>query len=418
MLPLIDSLPASNLGTFALIGTEIPFPTRAPFRLDQVMAAPGLLAALFLANLLMAVCLHRFSKPESQRIWWGAAAAMLLLTFVFFTLASWGTSDVTKLSHAFILQRGGGLRGEPLWWLVSPLVRWIPYRMAGVHGLVVAAYTASAILLARALNVPAWSGWWALLITCSPILRSFLQNGISRQALAVLLLLPLFLRLADLVPIRRWLVGTGVLLSAGCHTTFPFSLAMASSPMLTAGRLRLPASIRSGWWRWLMLLPLLVVLVVVSPTAGEKFATYALQESFFSHYPVLPEVLLLQAAMLIGVLGTCWQRHLKARDLLACPLSRLFGLFAIAYISLQIAVEKEWLAPIAFRLSDGVGFFLLILFLAWLRRYRAMQWLWPALLVTLRYWLVERILASGSLDCGLNDEFLCIPDRWPWQVRY
>jgi hypothetical protein len=38
--------------------------------------------------------------------------------------------------------------------------------------------------------------------------------------------------------------------------------------------------------------------------------------------------------------------------------------------------------------------------------------------VTFQYWLEGRILASGELGCGSNDEFLCIPDRWPWQVHY
>lgn len=396
----------------------IAFPSNSPFRLDQVTAAPGLMAALFLASVLMAVLLHRFSRPESQRIWWAAASTMLLLTFVFFTLASWGTSDVTKLSHAFALQRDGGIKGEPFWWLTGPLVRWFPYRMAGVHGLVVSAYAASAMLLARIWGLPAWSGWWTLLITCSPLLRSFLQNGVSRHALAVLLLLPLFLRLANLVPVRRWLVGAGVLLSAGCHTTFPFSLAMATPPLLIVGRPSLPALKRLGRWGWLILALLLSSLAFIIPLAWAKFVEYAFRFSFFSHYPVLREVYLLQAAMLVGVIGVCWQRRLSLRDLLTCPLSRLLALFAAAYGILQLAVEHEWLASIAFRLSDGFGFFLLILFLAWLRHYRGMHWLWPALLVTLRYWLMDRILPSGALACGQNDEFLCIPDRLPWQVNY
>ena len=42
----------------------------------------------------------------------------------------------------------------------------------------------------------------------------------------------------------------------------------------------------------------------------------------------------------------------------------------------------------------------------------------PALLVTLQYWLTDRLLASHALPCGRNDEFLCVPDRWPWQLRY
>jgi len=65
-----------------------------------------------------------------------------------------------------------------------------------------------------------------------------------------------------------------------------------------------------------------------------------------------------------------------------------------------------------------VGFFLLILYLAWLVRYRSLAWLWPALIVTLHSWLFVRLLPSGALDCGRDDAFLCIPDRLPWQVCY
>ena len=90
-----------------------------------------------------------------------------------------------------------------------------------------------------------------------------------------------------------------------------------------------------------------------------------------------------------------WEAKLGPGRLLRCPLSRLLLLFAVLYGLLQQAVEREWLASIAFRLSDGVGFFLLILVLAWLTRYRGLPWLWPALLVTLHAWLFLRILPAG-----------------------
>jgi hypothetical protein len=40
------------------------------------------------------------------------------------------------------------------------------------------------------------------------------------------------------------------------------------------------------------------------------------------------------------------------------------------------------------------------------------------LFVTVDYWLMERLLQSRTLACGIDDNFLCIPDRWPWQIRY
>jgi hypothetical protein len=149
-----------------------------------------------------------------------------------------------------------------------------------------------------------------------------------------------------------------------------------------------------------------------------KLTIYATQGNFFSSYSLLPEVRRLQLAMALGLAGACWQRRLGPGRLLRCPLTCTLLLFAGAYGLLQLAVDKEWLASIAFRLSDGVGFFLLILFLAWLTRYQCLPWLWPALLVTLHYWFFIRILPSGHLACGQDDAFLCIPDRWPWQVSY
>ena len=184
-----------------------------------------------------------------------------------------------------------------------------------------------------------------------------------------------------------------------------------------SGASRLLASPRRRWL-WLLAPPVALVLVVVFPVAVQKLALYASVGRFFSSYALLPEVRQLQWAMALGVAGACWQRRLGPGRLLRCPLSRLLLLFSGLYGLLQLAVEREWLASIAFRLSDGVGFFLLILFLAWLAHYKSLPWLWPALLVTLQAWFVIRILPSGALACGQDDAFLCIPDRWPWQVRY
>jgi hypothetical protein len=42
----------------------------------------------------------------------------------------------------------------------------------------------------------------------------------------------------------------------------------------------------------------------------------------------------------------------------------------------------------------------------------------PALAVTLDFWLLERLPDALTLRCGQDDAFLCVPDRWPWQVRW
>ena len=141
------------------------FPTGAPYRIDQVMAAPGAMTVLFLGQVLAAALLSWCAVSKEGRRLLGLAAAGLLLLQValFFTLASWGTSDITKLSHFLTFDRSA-IKGEPFWLLVAPLIMALPFRMATVHGLVAAGYGAAALGLARSWRAWSWSGWWVLLI--------------------------------------------------------------------------------------------------------------------------------------------------------------------------------------------------------------------------------------------------------------
>ena len=401
----MSRVPSAAVSLVSVIAAT--FPLSAPFRVDQVTAAPALMATIAAAQVALALGLDRWGRRGAGRLWWAGVVAFLLLTLLFFTLGTWGTSDTTKINHSLS---------------VNPsLIVHLPYRMAFVHGLVASAYAGSAIALARLWGVPAWAGWWALLLIGSPLLRSFLQNGITRQAFSTLLLLPLFLRLSGLVPVRKPLVALGVGGAALTHTTFPYSLALALSPLLVrTGPSRVFAALRRRW-RWFLLPGLglvAVVALVVLPVTLRKLTIYATEGNFYSSYSLLPEVRRLQLAMALGLAGACWQRRLGPGVLWRCPLTRLLVLFAAVYGLLQGAVAKEWLASIAFRLSDGVGLFLLILYLAWMTRYHCLRWLWPALLVSLHSWVFIRILPSGLLECGRDDAFLCLPDRWPWQVTY
>ena len=410
------------------------FPLSAPFRIDQVTQAPGLLVGLFVAEGLLAMVLHLAAVRGWRRLWWGALGMLLTLVAVFFTLASWGNSDTTRFSH--FLQTDPALAPpEPLWRLLGPLILLLPYRMAAVQGLVAAGFAAAPALLARLWGVPAWAGWWALLITASPMLRGFLQNAHTRQALASLLLLPLFLQTARLLSLpRRWL-GLGAVLSALTHNTFVLNLPLSLSPLLLrlpelAARLRGPGTAAADpttptpalpWLRraapWLLLLAALGLFLLVAPEALNRFLDYA-QDDYYNRYPVRRVVGRLQRALFFGLLLGCLQRRLTPLALLRCPITVLLLGFGLLYVGVQQSIAHLWLPQITSRLADGVGFLLLILYLAWLRRHRCLWCVLPALYVTLQYWLEGRLLPSGSLLCGRNDEFLCIPDRWPWQVRY
>ena len=171
-----------------------------------------------------------------------------------------------------------------------------------------------------------------------------------------------------------------------------------------------------------MLLPvvagLALLVALAAPQALEKLRIYSSLERYFPTYALRPEVIRLQLAMALGVVLVCWQRRLSWGQLLACDRSRSLAIFALLFCVLQQSVHWQLLAPIASRLVDPVGLYLLILWLGWLQRQRCCWAGVPALAVTLEAWLLGSLLGSLVLNCGLDDEFLCIPDRWPWQVRY
>lgn len=408
------------------------FPSAAPYRIDQVTEAPFLLAGLFLAQVVAALVIHLAAAYRRPRLWLGGVIALLVLVLVFFTLASWGNSDTARFSHAMEWQPDQA-PPEPLWRLLRPLILWLPYRMATVHGLVATGFAAAGILLAMAWRAWAWAGWWSLLICCSPLLRGFLQTALTRQALATLLLLPLLLQAAGLVRLPgRW-VGLGVLVSALSHNTFVWNLPLSlvpALPRLIAGfpawlASRPPGSWRSLRWasvraRWpwlLMAITVVALLALVAPIALDRFQDYS-QDAYFSGYLLRRIIGRLQRALFLGLVLACIQQRLDPRLLLRCPITQALLLFGGLYAGIQVSVAHLWIPQITSRLADGVAFFLVILYLAWMDRYRAHWCLIPALYVTFQYWLEGRILPSANLACGTNDEFLCVPDRWPWQVRY
>ncbi len=414
----------------------MPFPQRAPFRVDQVMAAPGLMTGLWLVLVLLALVLSWAGHTGRRRCWWAGAGLFLGVVALFFTLASWGTSDITKLSHFYAFDRGRLPPAEPLWPLLTPLVLALPYRMAAMQGLVAAAYAAVPLLLSR---LGAWGGWWALLIVCSPLQRSFLQNGITRQALAVLLLVPLMLWCSGQLGRRRLLVLSCTVLAALSHTTFPINLLAALVPALVRFQPAAGSSQLSAWWNralaaaghrsWkavglglgalLFALLLALPLAMVLPVALQKFQLYSQRETFFSSYPILKDVLRLEIALLVAVALVLAKRGLNPiRVLRHEGLARQMLLYGVLLALIQVSVFTGWLAPITFRLADLVGLFLLLSFLVWIREHRIDWAVLPPLAVTLVGWLQHRLLDVEMLRCGLDDNFLCIPDRWPWLIQY
>jgi len=87
------------------------------------------------------------------------------------------------------------------------------------------------------------------------------------------------------------------------------------------------------------------------------------------------------------------------------------------YVTIQASLFWRFFPQITFRMGDTVGIFLLLSFLAWLRRRQALFMLLPFLVFSLLAW-GDRVVWPEGLNCGSDDDFLCIPDRWPWSIDY
>ncbi|GCE64670.1 hypothetical protein OMCYN_00590 [cyanobiont of Ornithocercus magnificus] len=401
----------------------ISLPAETPFRIDQVTAAPLLLGGLFTIQLLLAGLLSWIGAAGYRKYWWMVSFLWLIVTAVFFTLACWGTSDITKLNYYLAEDPIRYLPGEPFWWSFSSLILHLPYRMAAVHGLVVAGYATIGLLLAYQRSLVAWGSWWALSITTSPMLHGFLQNAHSRQALASLLALPLMLYLAKLAHVRLWLLILVSISSLFVHTTALLSLSFGALNALPwTQSVRHPISSSHKFWLSSLMIIVVVALLtaaalIVGPALLQKTEAYVRHNNFFSSYPIRRQVLQGQLVLLASLLWACWRRGLNWQVLAACPYSCRLVLNIVIYILLQLSVSWQVLPQIGFRLSDIQALFLLVNLLTWLQVHHMEVALVPLLIVNLIFWGSQVWMPEG-LDCGQNDGFFCIPDRGPSAVQY
>ena len=98
------------------------FPSEAPYRIDRSRWIPPLMLALAIGQILLAAALYRWTR---QRLWWWLGGAMVDLSAVFFALANWGTSDITRFSHYLAIDPHDVL-DEPLWIAAAPLISALP----------------------------------------------------------------------------------------------------------------------------------------------------------------------------------------------------------------------------------------------------------------------------------------------------
>ena len=395
------------------------FPTEAPFRINQVMASPLLMGFLFAVQLALAAAATVAIRRRSQFGWWLAICSLLGLTALFFSLASWGTSDIAKLNFYFdpVRETGPPLQAllpfEPFWWSLAPLIIQLPYRMAAVHGLIVAGFGAVPVLLSRSWNLQVWAGWWLLLLCTSPILRGFFQNSHSRQAFATLLAVPLFLWGIGVVRGKAlWVMGSA-LLSTGVHLTALPTLVLAGLPALRLVQWQRLARRKTCW---LLVSVLALILVVLLSPLLTKLNAYG-GGGFFSSYPIKTDVLRVQFLLVGTVAVVCLKQRHSWRQFLDEEEGCCLLLYLGCYVTIQASLFLRFFPQISFRLGDTVGIFLLLSFLAWLRRRQALFMVLPLLVFSLLAW-GDRVVWPEGLNCGSDDDFLCIPDRWPWSIDY
>ena len=395
------------------------FPSESPFRVDQVMAAPWLLGGLFLIQLLLAAGVSWSVRARNRRFWWMSISVLLMSIAVFFALACWGTSDITKLNFYFDSARASGpllqelLPSEPVWWLLAPWIIHLPYRMAAVHGILVAAYASVAVFLARSWRKQVWAGWWALLLVSSPMLRGFFQNAHSRQALASLLAVPLLLWSLRLIRWKPGLILGAAGLALGMHVSAAPTLLLALMPACP----NIISGLRQHK-RLVIVVGLLAagLVLLLWPALIAKLQGYA-DFGFFSTYLIKPQVLR-DECLIVGSIVLVWLRQrFSWQEFWGQREGLALMTYLLVFIGLQGSLIWEWFPQLTFRFGDTVGCFLLLSFLAWLHRRNALIFLLPLLALNLLVWM-DRVLWPEGLDCGRDDDFLCVPDRWPWLIHY
>ena len=390
------------------------FPSESPYRVDQVMSSPWLLTLLFLTQVFFATLINWFAIRERMTWWWIAVSLFCVSTTVFFTLSSWGTSDITKLNH-YIDQFAVFLPGEPFWLILAPFIKILPYRMAAIHGLVATCFSALVIFLARCWRVPGWGGWWALLLLTSPFLRGFLQNAQTRQAWTVLLIVPLYLSISGFLKLRILPVIASTALALFSHlTALPMLfLASASASSQQFDFLhKLPRSAKIG-----LFILLVALLAAFAPSIHLKLLAYVNDIYFFSSYSIYRSVLISEFLLLLAVAITCKKRKISWHVFTECHASKVLLLYSVMFIVAQFGVKFEVYPQIASRFADPLGLFLLLSVLRWFQLYSSKQMLIPLLFFSLMIW-GKQLIDPNGLNCGFDDDFLCLPDRWPWQIVY
>ena len=241
----------------------------------------------------------------------------------------------------------------------------------------------------------------------------FFQNAHSRQALASLPAVPLLLWSLRLIRWNPGLILGAAGLALGMHVSAAPTLLLAlipACPVIISGLHQHKRQAFVGG-----LLAACLALVLWTPLVA-KFQAYE-GNGFFSTYLIKPQVLR-NELLIVGTMVLVWLRQrFSWQELWSQREGFALITYLFLFVGLQGSLIWKWFPQLTFRFGDTVGCFLLLSFLAWLHRRNALIFLLPLLALNLFVWM-DRVLWPEGLDCGRDDDFLCVPDRWPWLIHY
>ena len=165
------------------------------------------------------------------------------------------------------------------------------------------------------------------------------------------------------------------------------------------------------------LLVLLSIGIALSqPAVIEKLSNYLFEANYFNTYGLRKAVFGLELAALVAVVLTIWRALLTPAAMAADHDARTLLAYSLLLGLIQLSMATGVLAPILSRCLDPIGLFWMLSLMVWTARQGCAWALLPALAVVGESFIDDRILRLE--DCIGGDQFMCLPDRWPWQVEW
>ena len=124
----------------------------------------------------------------------------------------------------------------------------------------------------------------------------------------------------------------------------------------------------------------------------------------------------LELSALVAVALTIWRARLRPAAMAADHDARTLFAYSLLLGLIQLSMATGVLAPILSRCLDPIGLFWMLSLMVWTARQGCAWALLPALAVVGESFIDDRILRLE--DCIGGDQFMCLPDRWPWQVEW